>query len=86
MSYAKKVKADKGSTFLSQQELKNAEEAHGAAAAEAAKEVKLTGRQKGCLIVFAFTFVVMILGFIPLPTSMPMLPTSSTRGAFLRNG
>ncbi len=66
MSYAKKVKADKGSTFLSQQELKNAEEAHGAAAAEAAKEVKLTGRQKGCLIVFAFTFVVMILGFIPI--------------------
>ena len=66
MNYAKKVKADKGSTFLSQQELKNAEEAHGAAAAEAAKEVKLTGRQKGCLIVFAFTFVVMILGFIPI--------------------
>ncbi len=66
MSYAKKIKADKGSTFLSQQELKNAEEAHGAAAAEAAKEVKLTGRQKGCLIVFAFTFVVMILGFIPI--------------------
>lgn len=66
MNYAKKVKADKGSTLLSQQELKNAEEAHGAAAAEAAKEVKLTGRQKGCLIVFAFTFVVMILGFIPI--------------------
>ena len=32
MSYAKKVKADKGSTILSMQELKNAEEAHGAAA------------------------------------------------------
>ena len=54
MSYAKKVKADKGSTILSMQELQNAEEAHGAAAAE------------GVLVIFAFTFVVMILGFIPI--------------------
>ena len=64
MSYAKKVKADKGSTILSMQELKDAEEAHGKAASEVHKEVKLTGRQKGVLI--AFTFVVMIVGFIPL--------------------
>ncbi len=66
MSYAKKVKADKGSTVLSMQELKDAEEAHGKAASEVHKEVKLTGRQKGVLIAFAFTFVVMIVGFIPL--------------------
>lgn len=66
MSYAKKVKADKGSTILSMQELKAAEEAHGKAASEVHKEVKLTGRQKGVLIAFAFTFVVMIVGFIPL--------------------
>ena len=66
MSYAKKVKADKGSTILSMQELQNAEEAHGAAAAEVNKDVKLTGRQKGVLVIFAFTFVVMILGFIPI--------------------
>ena len=66
MSYAKKVKADKGSTILSMQELKDAEEAHGKAASEVHKEVKLTGRQKGVLIAFAFTFVVMIVGFIPL--------------------
>ena len=66
MRYAKKVKADKGSTFLSLQEQKDAEAAHGAAAAEAAKEVKLTGRQKAVLGIFAFTFVVMIVGFIPL--------------------
>lgn len=66
MSYAKKVKADKGSTILSMQELKDAEEAHGKAASEVSKEVKLTGRQKGVLIAFAFTFVVMIVGFIPL--------------------
>lgn len=66
MGYAKKVKADKGSTILSMQELKDAEEAHGKAASEVHKEVKLTGRQKGVLIAFAFTFVVMIVGFIPL--------------------
>lgn len=66
MSYAKKVKSDKGSTILSMQELKDAEEAHGKAASEVNKEVKLTGRQKGVLIAFAFTFVVMIVGFIPL--------------------
>ena len=65
MSYAKKVKADKGSTILSMQELKNAEEAHGAAAEAATKDVALTGRQKGVLVVFAFTFVVMIASFIP---------------------
>lgn len=66
MNYAKKVKADKGSTILSMQELKDAEEARGKAASEVHKEVKLTGRQKGVLIAFAFTFVVMIVGFIPL--------------------
>lgn len=66
MGYAKKVKADKGSTILSMQELKDAEEAHGKAASEVNREVKLTGRQKGVLIAFAFTFVVMIVGFIPL--------------------
>lgn len=66
MNYAKKVKADKGSTILSMQELKAAEEAHGKAASEVHKEVKLTGRQKGVLVAFAFTFVVMIVGFIPL--------------------
>ena len=65
MSYAKKVKADKGSTILSMQELKNAEEAHGAAAEAASKDVELTGRQKAVLGIFAFTFVVMIASFIP---------------------
>ncbi|MCI7730821.1 YfcC family protein [Enorma burkinafasonensis] len=66
MSYAKKVKADKGSTILSLQEQQNAEEAHGAAASEVNKDIKLTGRQKAVLVIFAFTFVVMILGFIPI--------------------
>ena len=65
MGYAKKVKADKGSTILSMQELKNAEEAHGAAAEAATQDVELTGRQKAVLGIFAFTFVVMIASFIP---------------------
>ncbi len=65
MSYAKKVKADKGSTLLSMQELQSAEEAHGAAAEAATKDVALTGRQKAVLGIFAFTFVVMIVSFIP---------------------
>lgn len=81
MSYAKKVKADKGSTILSMQELKDAEEAHGKAASEVHKEVKLTGRQKGVLIAFAFTFVVMIVGFIPLGDLNPDVADFFSAGA-----
>ena len=66
MNYAKKVKADKGSTILSMQELKDAEEAHGKADTEVHKEDRLPGRQKGVLLAFAFAFVVMLVGFIPL--------------------
>lgn len=65
MQYAKKVKADKGSTLLSMQELEEAEKAHGASAAKVTENVSLTGRQKAVLVVFALTFVVMIVGFIP---------------------
>ncbi len=52
------------------QELKDAEEAHGAAAAEVTKDVKLTGRQKAVLGIIAMTFAVAIGGFNLLaPTS-----------------
>lgn len=81
MNYAKKVKADKGSTILSMQELKDAEEAHGAAAAEAAKDVTLTGRQKAVLGIFAFTFIVMIVGFIPLGDLNPDIANFFDMGA-----
>lgn len=64
MRYAKKVKADKGSTILSLQEQKDMEE-NFAKGVEETEDVKLTGRQKGVLIVFAITFVIMIVGFIP---------------------
>ena len=62
MRYAKKVKADKGSTFLSLQEQKKMEKFKEK---EESKEVVLTGRQKATLWIFGITFIVMIIGFIP---------------------
>lgn len=63
MSYAKKVKANKGSTILSLQEMEDAKAAYGEK--EIAADVKLSGTQKACLIIFAAAFVVMVIGFIP---------------------
>ena len=66
MNYAKKVKADKGSTFLSLREQKMMEKKYGKEETEEEKkEVKLTGKQKFTLILFALTFLVMIIGFVP---------------------
>ena len=64
MSYAKKVQKDKGSTFLSLREQKNAEKAYGRFEDDK-KEVKLSTTQKITLILFGLTFLVMIIGFIP---------------------
>ncbi len=65
MSYAKKVKEDKGSTFLSLREQKAAEKKFGGFATKAEKQVELTTNQKITLVLFALTFIVMIVGFIP---------------------
>lgn len=71
MRYAKKVKANKGSTILSLQEQETMKAEFGEAQQEAEiaeanpSEKLMTGRQKWTLIVFALTFVVMIVGFIP---------------------
>jgi len=65
LSYAKKVKADKGSTFLSLREQSAMEKKYGKDKDEEEKEPELTGKQKVTLILFASAFVVMILGFIP---------------------
>lgn len=62
MKYARKVKKDKGSTILSLQEQKAMEKEYANAKIE---DPKLTGRQKAVLIMFALTFVIMIIGFIP---------------------
>ena len=63
--YAKKVKKDKGSTILSLREQKEAEEACGQYVEQAATKVKLSGKQKVTLLLFALTFLIMIIGFIP---------------------
>ena len=64
MSYAKKVIKKKGSTFLSLQEQRDMEEYYGDNDL-ADKDVKLSGKQVLTLFLFAFTFLVMIVGFIP---------------------
>ncbi len=66
MNYAKKVKADKGSTFLSLREQKMMEKKYGKEETEEEKKnVKLTGKQKVTLVLFGITFLVMIIGFVP---------------------
>ena len=64
MGYAKKVKKDKGSTFLSLREQKAAEKKFGHYIIKDDK-IELSGKQKITLVLFALTFVVMIIGFIP---------------------
>lgn len=65
MNYAKKVIKKKGSTFLSLREQKNMEAEYGGHAEVTLDNVKLSGKQKVTLGIFALTFVVMIVGFIP---------------------
>ena len=65
MKYAKKVKKDKGSTFLSLREQKAAERKFGAYAEKMEKSAKLTNKQSVTLVLFLLTFIVMIVGFIP---------------------
>lgn len=64
MKYAKKVKADKGSTFLSLQEQAKMEKKY-AKESDESKEVSLDGKQKATLWLFGLAFLVMIIGFIP---------------------
>lgn len=60
--YARHVIETKGS-ILTADQLSECQKAYGNM--EISDEEKLTGRQKVCMIIFALTFVVMILGFIP---------------------
>jgi len=66
MRYAKKVKADKGSTFLSLQEQKAMEKRYGKS--EIVEDIRLSLKQKVTLWIFGLSFLVMILGFIPWDT------------------
>jgi len=63
--YAKKVQKDKGSTFLSLREQAAAEKTYDKYLRSKDDEEGLSGRQKWTLVVFALTFIVMIIGFIP---------------------
>jgi|GEM_PF-166378 len=63
--YAKKVQRDKGSTFLSLREQAAAEKRYSKFLEAKDDTLKLTGKQIASLIIFALTFIVMIIGFIP---------------------
>lgn len=76
MSYAAKVKKNKGSTFLSLQEQKVMEKKYGKEEKKNEK-VSLTGKQKTTLILFAITFLIMIFGFIPYVADIKWLSFSS---------
>ena len=65
LAYARKVKNDKGSTILSLREQQKAEKAFSKFANDSKEEAKLTFKQKTTLWLFALTFVIMIIGFIP---------------------
>lgn len=64
MHYAKKVKANKEATLLTEDEQKAVMEEYGSEENEGT-EVEFTGRQKLVMVLFAFAFVVMIVGMIP---------------------
>ncbi|SHG94034.1 Uncharacterized membrane protein YfcC, ion transporter superfamily [Anaerosphaera aminiphila DSM 21120] len=64
VKYAKKVQRDKGSTLLSLQEQEDMEREFGS---HTEKELEFTGKHKAVLLVFAFTFVVMVISLIPWP-------------------
>ena len=63
--YAKKVQRDKGSTFLSLREQAAAEKRYAKFLSSKTDTLKLSGKQIASLALFALTFVVMIVGFIP---------------------
>ncbi len=62
LQYAKKVKADPSRTLMSAAETAAAEAEYANSSPE---DVKLTGKQKAVLWLFAAAFVIMIISFIP---------------------
>lgn len=63
MSYAKKVHNNLGSSILSQEELTEAKNAFGSDKKD--EDIKLTGKGKIVLSLFAFSFIIMIISLIP---------------------
>ncbi|ERI04787.1 Na+/H+ antiporter NhaC family protein [Atopobium sp. oral taxon 810] len=64
VQYAKKVRKDPSATIMSDAELEAAREAYGNNIAEVG-DTQLTGKQKAVLWIFAISFLIMILGFVP---------------------
>lgn len=77
MIYAGKVKRDKGSTFLSLQEQKVMEKKYGKEDNKQIENAVLSKKQKATLILFGFTFLIMIIGFIPFVADVKWLSFSS---------
>lgn len=70
MRYAKRVRTDRTSSSLTPEEWKTAERLYGDKDGDSAEDahVELSKIQKRVLVLFALTFVVMIIGFIPWQT------------------
>ena len=65
LAYAKKVKKDKGSTILSLREQQQAEKRFGKFVEASSEKAVLSTKQKVTLWLFALTFLVMVIGFVP---------------------
>ena len=70
MRYAKRVRADRAASSLTPEEWETAERLYGDKDGDSAEDahVELSKIQKRVLVLFALTFVVMIIGFIPWQT------------------
>ncbi|WP_102337336.1 YfcC family protein [Collinsella provencensis] len=64
MNYAKKVKADKSASVMTPEELASADKAY-AEDNISLEHATITGKQKLVLVLFALSFLVMIVSFIP---------------------
>lgn len=83
MTYAAKVKKNKGSTFLTLQEQKAMEKTYVDKDASK-KEENLTTSQTITLILFGLTFLIMIIGFIPwVDLGINVFNTENNWSAFL---
>lgn len=65
MNYAKKVHADKSQTLLSDSEIRQANEAFIGNKEGQEEVIEFTSKRKVILTLFAFTFIVMVIGIIP---------------------
>lgn len=68
MRYARRVRGDRAASVLSAEEWEEADRAHVGKGLGSDETVGITRSQKAVLVLFALTFVVMIIGFIPWQT------------------